>query len=373
MTRIIPFLYVFFLFVLSLFTYLFIDPGFFNLKFLYTGYALSNRLQVSLLYVFLITIFFVFYGYFLHQIYKKKVTLHKAMIIIGVSVLVLVFTYPSILSFDIFNYMTTAKLTYFYGENPYMVMPVEFTQEPFLSYTRAANKYALYGPSWILLSSIPFLASFGNVLAQMYLFKMFVGVLYLLTIFVFYKLARNIFLTMVFALNPLILLETLMSGHNDIAMIFFILFAYFLLKKKRYVLTVVCILLSVFVKYATSFLVPVFAYMFFMNYKNEHIDWQKIWTYSSILIFTVFLLSPIREELYPWYFIWVFPFVLLMKNRLLISLAVSFTFGLSFYYVPYMYTGQYLLISKYVTVFTTTGIAFIGWKIVEKLYFKSHG
>lgn len=373
MIKIIPFVYILFLFVFSFFTYLFIDQGFYALKFLYTGYALSNRLQISLLYMFLTTIFFAFYGYFLYQYYKKKITLRNVKIIIGASVLILIFTYPSMLSFDIFNYMTTAKLTYYYGENPYMVMPIEFGNEPFLSYTRAANKYALYGPSWILLTSIPFLFSFGNILLQMYLFKVFVGIFYILTVFVFYKLVKNVFYTLVFALNPLILIETLISGHNDIIMIFFILLAYLFLKQKSYMLSMLFLFLSVLIKYATISLIPIFVFILMRNFNNKQIDWQKIWKYSSMLILVVLLLSPIREELYPWYFIWIFPFVLLMKNRFFSVLAVSITFGLSFYYVPYMYTGQYLLLSKYIGVFIAAGCAFLSWNIFDRLYLKSYG
>ena len=138
-------------------------------------------------------------------------------------------------------------------------------------------------------------------------------------------------------------------------------------------LSVLFLFLSVLIKYATISLIPIFVFILMRTFNNKQIDWQKIWKYSSILILVVLLLSPIREELYPWYFIWIFPFVLLMKNRFFTVLAVSITFGLSFYYVPYMYTGQYLLLGKYVGVFIAAGCAFLSWNIFDKLYLKSYG
>ncbi len=69
---------------------------------------------------------------------------HLAFIIIA-SAFILSFSYPA-LTHDLFNYMTTAKVAFTHGENPYVVMPIEIPNEPYLAFTRAANKYALYGP-----------------------------------------------------------------------------------------------------------------------------------------------------------------------------------------------------------------------------------
>jgi hypothetical protein len=55
-------------------------------------------------------------------------------------------------------------------------------------------------------------------------------------------------------------------------------------------------------------------------------------------MFIVFLLSPLREEIYSWYFIWVISFAaLLPKNKLLFWLVIGFSFGLLLRHTPWLY------------------------------------
>ena len=48
-------------------------------------------------------------------------------------------------------------------------MPIEIPNEPYLAFTRAANKTALYGPVWILLTAIPHLLGQGDNPVQTFL------------------------------------------------------------------------------------------------------------------------------------------------------------------------------------------------------------
>lgn len=366
------FLYGLFLAIFSCFTYLFIDPGFFYLGNISTGFAFSEREYVSLFYVISILFLFSFYGFFLFQIKRKKLHLKDFYFLLGLSLVLFIFSYPTILSYDIFNYMATAKVTFFYRENPYIVMPIEFINDMLLSYTRAANKTALYGPAWILLSGVPFTLSFGNVLIQVFLFKFLTGIFYILMVFLLYRLTKNFFMVVLFSLNPLVLIEVLVSGHNDVVMMAFALFSFYFLQKKNIFWAFVFIFLSIFIKYATIFLLPVFIFVLWKVSVRKEVSWNKIWKYSAFFMFLIFLLSPIREELYPWYFLWVFPFVVLWKNKFAVNLSIAFSFGLLFYYVPYMYTGHYLLIPKYLFVGTATffllGVIFL---LNKKSYLRS--
>lgn len=334
--------YTFFLLAFCFFSYAFVDPNLVYLKNLYTGFALERRPIITLVYTLFIIIFFILYIFLLRLIQKKNLELKTLKFVIGITFLILLFSFPSMLSYDIFNYMTTAKVAFHYRENPYIVMPIEFIGEPYLFFTRAANKIALYGPSWITMTAIPHFFGFGNFILTLFSFKIFISLFYLGSTILIFRFSKSLLSVSLFALNPLILIETLISSHNDIAMIFFTLLSFWLLSKKRIAFSLLAILLSILIKYATVFLVPIYLYVLFKIIRRQKIDWDKTFYLSAISMFVVFFLSPFREEMYPWYAIWFLPFISLISNRRLVLYAsLSLSFSLLLRYIPFMYWGTY--------------------------------
>lgn len=339
--KLIVSIYGFFCFLFILFSYLFIDPNFPYLHSLYSGIAYDYRLPVTIAYIFFIIIFFSFYVFFLRLVKRGTMDgkLFRRIIILQS---ILLFAYPALLSYDIFNYIATSKVLYFYKENPYIIMPIEFPGDPVLLFTHAANKLALYGPSWIVLSSIPYILGFKNFLLTIIMFKFFVGLFYAGSIWLLWKISRNLLTVSLFALNPLVVIETLISGHNDSVMVFFVLLSFFLVMRKRYILSFLCLILSVLIKYATIFLLPVYLFILYKKVTGKNVQIETVFLWSGFLMFFAFLLSPVREEIYPWYAIWFLPFIfVLIKRRFLLLLALSFSFGLLFRYVPFMLLGTY--------------------------------
>lgn len=341
MKKIILGAYTLFLILITIFSYLFIDPNLIYLKQIFTGFAFTQRLMVTAIYSLIILLFFAFYLVFLNLLRKKIFTSKEFKFIVGVTVLILLFSYPATVSYDIFNYIATAKVFFLYHENPYLIMPIQFTGDPLLLFTHAANKTALYGPFWILLTGIPYLLGFGNFLITLFSFKLFTAIFYLATIGILYKISKNIYFTAFFALNPLVILEVLVSGHNDIVMMFFALLSIYFLKERKLILFSVFILLSVLIKFVTLFLLPVFAYILFNYFRNKKIDWEKIYYLSSLFMLFIFFLSPIREEIYPWYAIWFLVFVPLIQNRLIKYIYLTFSFSLLLRDLPFMLIGTY--------------------------------
>lgn len=343
MKKILFIIYALFLLSLTLFSYLFIDPNLTYLKNAYSGFAFSHRREVTILYVLIIFLFFIFYFLFLWLLNKKKISYKDIRLLILTTVALLFFSYPAMLSFDIFNYIATAKVLFFYHENPYIIMPIEFANDPLLSFTHAANKIALYGPLWIVLTAIPNFLGSGNFLIILFSFKLFVILFYLGITLLIFKISKNLLSVSLFALNPLVVIETLVSGHNDIVMMFFALFSFFLLMRKRSItIALISFVISVFIKYATIFLLPVFIYACWKTIQKRTINWTKIFYFSSLLMFLAFLLSPVREEIYPWYAIWFLAFVsLIPQKRMLLYILLAFSFSLLFRYVPFMYLGTH--------------------------------
>lgn len=364
MNKILFFLYAITLFVFLIFSYAFVDYNLLYLKNFYTGFSNNNREITTFIYVVFIFVLFAFYFLFLYLIKQKKINMNHLKQLIGISLIILFFSYPAMLSYDIFNYTTTAKVFFSHHENPYIVMPIEFTRDSFLLYTRAANKIALYGPIWIISTGIPYLFGFGNFLAILFNFKLFVSLLYIGCSYMIWKISKNILSVSIFALNPLILVETLVSGHNDIVMMFLAIFSFFLLIRKRIALAVLFLGFSILIKYATLFLVPVFIHVAIKTVRREQIDWEKVFSTSAVFMGMIFLLSAFREEIYPWYAIWFLIFTSLISNKkIILCLSLAFSFSLLLRYIPSMYTGSYLgytpFIKKLVTFLPPLMVGFV--------------
>jgi len=335
MKKLIFSFYFLFLLLFSLFSYLFIDLNLIYLKSIYTGYAFSNRGVVSVIYCLFILLFFLFYFYFIKLIKNKNLSVKEIIFLITATSIILFFSYPAMLSYDIFNYIATAKVTFFYNENPYLIMPIDFKGDPLLLFTHAANKTALYGPFWIFLTGIPYLLGFGNFILTTFSFKLFSTAFYILSCLLSYKLTKNKLSLVLISLNPLILIESLVSAHNDIAMMFFALLALYFLLNSEQVKSYLLLLLSFLIKFATIFLLPVF--ILFKKIKDN----QKF-PFLFLAMFLIFLLSSLREEIYPWYAIWFLVFAFLSpKNKLILYISLAFSFSLLFRYVPYMYFGTH--------------------------------
>ncbi len=344
--RVVTYIFIITLVLFSIFTYAYVDANLSYLKIFYTGYYSTHRILLTSIYVVLVAVLFgCFYFFTQHQSgagFTKNADklIHSLKGIVTLAIIATIIAYPAALTFDIFNYMTTARVLFLYQENPYLIYPIEFINDPYLEFTRAANKTALYGPFWILLTGIPYVLGFGNFILTLFSFKAFIALFYIGTVYLISKIDKNA--VIFFALNPLVIIETLVSGHNDIIMIFFALLSFYLFFKKRYGISVIAIVGSIFIKLATLFLIPVFAGMIKDGVLGKKINREKAYYYSAFFMFLIFLFSPLREELYPWYAIWFIPFTaILNKNRFLQNLVLAFSLGLMIRYIPYMASGNY--------------------------------
>lgn len=337
MKKVFFFFYFLLLLLFVSFSYLFIDPGFFYLKFLFTNFHQTHRAVVTLFFFIFLIIFFMFYALSLWLLKQQEISSKDIFLLIGISSAILLFAYPAMLSFDIFNYIATAKVTFFYHENPYIIMPIALTHDPILLFMHAANKTALYAPFWILLTGIPYLLGFGNFLLTLFLFKLFIGLFYFATVWLFWKLTKNIFKTAFFALNPLVLIEIFVSGHNDIVMMFLLLVSISYVLKKQLKTSSIFFLLSILIKYATAIVLPLY---WFVNKKRG--DNATLFFWITLGMYLVFFLSAFREEMYPWYSLWfLLPVSFIAGNNLITWISATFTFSMLLRYIPFMLLGTY--------------------------------
>lgn len=328
MGAIITSLYVLGLIVLGVFSYGFIDPNltlsenpiFLQLTAPLKHLAYYAKPEATIIFLVILLLMFATYLYFLKSPPKIWVII--------IASIILVFSYPA-LTYDVFNYIATAKVAFAYRENPYVVMPVEIPNDPNLAFTRAANKVALYGPVWIFLSAIPHYLGAGDVWRTVIAFKLMNALVYLGFVYFIYRVTKNITNVLFFALNPLVLIEVIMNGHNDIYMIALALVG---LRYKNYI----ALFVSWFVKGATVILAP----LMFLR-----MSWEKILIAAYWLLALVFFVAaPLREELYPWYAVWLVATAALMplkSHRFIFGFTIVLSFALELRALPYMWMGYY--------------------------------
>lgn len=361
-------LYAVSLAMLSLYTWGYVDQNvpFRHIPFL-SQFAYGHGAVSGLFYAGMVILLFFWYRYVLRGVTRRTFDGARIVRIIGITVLVLFLSYPAF-SNDIYNYMATARVTFLYRENPYLVMPIDIPNEPMLSFMHAANKTALYGPSWILTTYVPYLLGRGNLLMTMYAFKLVAAVSYLALAWLIRRLTHSTWAVAFFALNPLVVVDTLIDAHNDAFMMALALGAFYLLMRKRYGISVLLLIFSMLVKGATVFLVPVYIYAWTHGFGNETVR-QRIWTWSLVSMFLIFLLSPLREEIYSWYFVWVLAFAAMRKPFDWLGAAVmGFTLGLPLRFLPYAVTMNWAGATPTVKEIVTfvpplaSGIAYALWR-----------
>ncbi len=302
-------------------------------SFQYIGYF--NRPLSTTIYLVLVAVFFILYGFFLNAVRKKTISMRIFWWTVGIMTAILIFSYPAF-SYDMFNYMFTAKTVVLYQKNPYTVIPLQFTGvEPWLSFMHWTHLPSAYTPFWILLTLPAYVLGFGYFLAIMWNIKILVAACYVLTIIFIGKILSKLepdqkFMGMaIFALNPLVIFETLVSGHNDMVMMALVMIAYYLyLIKKRWASFFV-LALSVAAKLMTIFILPVF----FVGWQRKIALWVMI---------IGFLLVGTQREILGWYVVWLVPFYALLPSlewALIVGSGLSL--GLLLTYAPFFYFGNY--------------------------------
>lgn len=125
--------------------------------------------------------------------------------------------------------------------------------------------------------------------------------------------------------SPLIIIEGLVNGYNDLISVSLVIIGLYYLFKKKKVLSTLFIVLSIGIKYLTFPFLLVLA-----KFKNN-----KLLILSSVLGVIIFL--TIKSEIQPWYFIILFGLLPFYEN--LIFHFNIFFFGLLMSYYPYVRFG----------------------------------
>lgn len=320
--------------------------------FQYIGFF--NRPFATEWYVILLVMYYVSYILFLIFSFKRLFSERFLWIVIGFTAVLLIFSYPAF-SYDIFNFMFYAKTIVVYHQNPYVVKPLDFTGiDSWLSFLHWTHRPSILPPLWTAITLVPFVLGFNKLLLIMWNFKTLTAVFYLLSIYWLKKIAQikypNYVLPVMtfFALNPLVVIESIVSAHLDIGMVAFSYLFLLLLIKRKKIYSLFSLALSVGIKYVTLVLAPLLVTGFNRNF---------------IIVLMAFGTLTVlwQVEVQPWYFLWTFSFLAFYPDKKWVwVLSIALSFGLLLHYAPYFYFGHWNDPVPYIKAMVTIGSLILG-------------
>lgn len=323
-------------------------PQLFSIQRSFQQIGYFNRPLSSLLYVLILILLFTSYLLLLSLIRNNKINRKQFWKLIILTTALLTFSYNAF-SHDLFNYIFDAKIFTLYGENPYMHKALDFPGDPMLSFMRWTHRTYPYGPVWLVVTIPLSYLGFQIFILTFFLFKILTSISYVASVYLVWKIAGKIdskyalLSAGFFAFNPLILVEGLVSSHLDIFMVFMALISLYFIIHKRYLLTLVFLALSIGIKFATVFLLPVFLAVLVLQYMKEKVPWNTVFLASlTCLGLSVLAASQKSGNFQPWYLLVLLPFsALLVRNKYIFWATSVMSFGTLFTYVPYLYLGHW--------------------------------
>jgi len=176
---------------------------------------------------------------------------------------------------DIFGYASCGRVMVTYHANPYFVAPSAFPQDPITPLNSWSHYTSSYGPFWVVICALSVLFSGAHPLHYIIFFRVLGLAAHLVNILLVATILRKMgrsprtiaLGTLLYAWNPLAVLQSSQGAHLDIFMITFILlgilFAIRAEKKgfadlRNYLLPIVAFTLAALVKFTTAPLVVLF-------------------------------------------------------------------------------------------------------------------
>ncbi len=259
------------------------------------GILLQRGNTFSLVY-FLICFVAFFMVYFLIIKNCKKILKDNKQTLIFVAIISVLFCI--IVPYgdrDIFAYIANGWANSHYNENPYYlsVQDVEdkyqVSDEMFKEIASVwKNEKLTYGPVCIIVGSILTFFSFGNLGLALLLYKLFNLFIHLGSTYLIMKTTNKKKMTLLYAINPVVLMQGLSSVHNDLLVVFLIVLAiYFAVKKKDFLVTTMILSIAVAAKYVAILILP---FLIIYLVKNENIKKRVIKCGEAIIIFLLTML-----------------------------------------------------------------------------------
>ena len=302
-----------------------------------------HRPVSALIYVAFLVLLFLTELHFFKMARRGDLGPHGVWKLSLVSSLLLVVSYPAF-SHDLFNYIFDARILVTHKLSPWQFTALDFPDDLWTRFMHWTHRTYPYGPVWLLITIPLYAAGLGKFTLTLFWFKILAVISYLTSVKCIQNLlkavdSKHVAQGMVlFALNPLVLIEALVSAHIDITMTAFLLVALlFASKRKRLAGSLIFLAASAGIKYVTAAALPVWIW-----WRGKPERFLAALSALLLCLSAATAGAMVLKEPLPWYFIPVLAVIaLLPTKKTLQTLSVALSFGLLLRYAPYLYAGDY--------------------------------
>ncbi|GCE27044.1 hypothetical protein KDA_25280 [Dictyobacter alpinus] len=265
----------------------------------------------------LLAILFVVYALAAFFIYRQKnsslYTYMLTLIWIGAVVGGAIFLFtPGILTTDVYAYASYGRLLTLYSSNPYFVPPSAFPHDVTYQWLYWKSTVSIYGPIWTLVSAGLALVGSSTQMTIILVFRSFALLCHFANIVLIIACLRTmrrsphivLLGALLYAWNPLVLLEAGLGAHNDVFMVTFMLLGFYLsaraeragtfLQWRGYIPAILAFTAAFLVKFSAAPVLAVFVLaLFFATIKADSKNGKLTWLpalRSAIIASCVFLI-----------------------------------------------------------------------------------
>jgi len=201
------------------------------------------------------------FGAYLIALRRVEITAGSLRVILAFSLvfgLTLILLYP-VTATDLFQYVMRARVQVVYGANPLSVPPSRFPGDPLLPFVGEwKDILSPYGPAWELLAGLIARLGFIGAVSGAMAYKLVALLAYWVCLAgLFRGTGGEPRALLFFAWNPLVLLQGLGNGHNDLVMLAWMVLALvFWARWGNWLLATVSLSLAVLTKASAAVMAP---------------------------------------------------------------------------------------------------------------------
>jgi hypothetical protein len=177
------------------------------------------------------------------------------------------FFMPFLFQTDVYSYVIYGRIAAIHDGNPFVDLPSRYPGDPYQTYVSPAWRYqpSVYGPAWVALSHLLTLlveGLGGGAWLYELVYRLALIALHLGGALLVWRILGRLrpqlqgYGTLLFAWNPLLLIESGAYIHNDALMLFLLLLALWLHLSRRYSLAMLALALAILTKWIPALLVP---------------------------------------------------------------------------------------------------------------------
>lgn len=310
----------------------------------------KDPMLITSLYAALLLIFIGSLLWLSHQLKSSNWTNITIALVVIASIFILG---HNALSADIYNYLFNAKMVISYQADPHLKTALDFPADPWLRFMHNVHTPAPYGYGWTALSLIPGSTVLLGFLPSYLTMRLFMVLGWGIWLYLIWLLSKqksdSLAKWLPLVLSPLVLIETLGNGHNDVWMMIPALAGFLVLIKQKdqriWQLTNLLALgllgMSISIKLATIVLLPIYLLYIFRQYIPQ--KWQhylQYWPDASALLLLAPLLTSRSQWFHPWYLIWALSFLPLLHGKVLKSILLALSYASLLRYTPWLFNNR---------------------------------